>query len=48
MPSKQQNRGGVHGTRSMYVHYKCRCALCVQANRDYQREWHRAHRKGGA
>ena len=27
-----------HGTRTTYVNYRCRCDLCKQAHRDYQRE----------
>lgn len=30
-----------HGTRAMYVHYKCRCPRCTEANREYQREYMR-------
>ena len=25
--------------RTAYTHRKCRCDVCVQANRDYQREY---------
>lgn len=28
-----------HGTLSCYTHAKCRCELCKQARRDYQRKW---------
>lgn len=33
-----------HGTRSMYVRERCRCAACVQVNRDYQRDYLRRRR----
>jgi len=29
----------VHGTRSMYANYGCRCPACTRANADYQREY---------
>lgn len=29
-----------HGTRNGYLHYKCRCELCVAANRDHARQRH--------
>jgi hypothetical protein len=29
----------VHGKRVTYTVRKCRCDLCAQANRDYQRQW---------
>jgi len=35
----------VHGTRTAYTNYQCRCAACVQANRVYLRQWMRADRK---
>src|SRR5215469_15185391 len=28
-----------HGTQACYQISRCRCALCVQANSDYMREW---------
>lgn len=28
-----------HGKYSMYRHYKCRCALCKEANRRQHAEW---------
>lgn len=34
-----------HGTRSCY-NTGCRQGECVQANRDYQRDWMRLHRAG--
>lgn len=38
-----------HGTRTKYVHDKCRCAKCRTANADYQRdymyEWQQRKRK---
>lgn len=27
-----------HGTPARYVHHRCRCDLCRQANREYQRQ----------
>lgn len=30
-----------HGTRSCYIHWGCRCRLCVTAQNDYCREWKR-------
>lgn len=34
-------RSPTHGTRSMYANWRCRCDLCTQANRTYQREYSR-------
>lgn len=34
-----------HGTRSRYVHAKCRCEPCKTANTDYQTRWSRNTRK---
>jgi len=36
-------RNDEHGTYQRYVKGKCRCELCVDANRAYQREWQRRH-----
>lgn len=35
------NPGGKHGTPYYYKRYKCRCDLCVEANRKYAREYKR-------
>lgn len=32
------------GTRYSYVHLRCRCVLCTEANREHQRSW-RAKKK---
>ena len=42
-----EDRGYVHATHGrqvMYRHYKCRCSLCVEANRKIQREYMRRKR----
>lgn len=32
------NAGGTHGLRSTYIHYRCRCDDCTEANRvDHKR-----------
>jgi len=35
----------VHGTRTAYTNYQCRCMACVHANRVYQRQWMQANRQ---
>lgn len=40
-PKNQQQKYAEHGTRSRYVHAKCRCRACVDANTAYQRKWRR-------
>jgi hypothetical protein len=36
---RRWTRNPPHGTRSRYDNYLCRCELCTQANRDYQRAY---------
>lgn len=35
--NKVDNGEARHGTRSMYVHHKCRCIPCKESNRNYTR-----------
>lgn len=30
-----------HGSLRMYLHYKCRCEVCVEAHRAYKRQYHK-------
>lgn len=40
----EQGGPAEHGTLARYTHHKCRCVLCVEANRAYTREAMRRYR----
>lgn len=38
-------RGAMHGTRSMYTYYRCRCDRCRTANSAYTGRWEKRRRE---